>query len=97
MSTLLALAVTVAIFGGSNHLAVLAHEKADALRAAVRRERALVLAREETDAREAVRRHFEAAALAGHPGLVEAATPGVAFVSTWPVVRTDGGASTPSR
>ena len=71
-STLLALVTTAAIFGGSNHLAVLAHEKADALRAAVRHARALVLAREEADVRETVRRHFEAAALAGHPGLVDA-------------------------
>ena len=97
MSTLLALATTVAIFGGSNHLAVLAHEKADALRAAVRRERAVVLAREEADAREAVRRHFEAAALAGHPGLVEAATPGAASASARPAVRAEGGSATASR
>ena len=94
MSTLLALATTVAIFGGSNHLAVLAHEKADALRAAVRHERAVVLAHEEADAREAVRRHFEAAALAGHPGLVEAATPDSAADSARPAVRADGGATT---
>ena len=71
-STLLALLVTAAIFGGSNHLAVLAHEKADVLRAAVREKRALALAREEANVRAIVRRHFEAAALAGHPGLLGA-------------------------
>ena len=61
---LLALAITVALFGGSDHFAVLVHQKAYARRAAERQARIEQLAREDVQAREIVRRFFEAAARA---------------------------------